>query len=315
MSEVDYDASLQLAERLVRFRKTRYITPTGALHSSLRTERDIRLMANQLPRILLIGCGKMGGAMLSGWLDRGVEKVVVVAPRPHQVGFTDNRVLVCRNMTEIPTSFSPSVVVFAVKPQVATQILTEYRRYAVAGTVFLSIMAGFTTQSLVEALGENTCVVRAMPNSPAAIRQGFTVAFAGSGIAEEHKHLFNDLLEAVGEVAWVEDETLLDPATAISGGGPAYVYLLVEMLQAAAVDQGIPNAIAERMARATVAGSGALLAGSDVDAAQLRKNVTSPGGTTERALSVLMHAGAWPKSVSDAICAATARSKELSGSQ
>jgi hypothetical protein len=98
MSEVDYDASPQLAERLVRFRKTRYTTSTGALHSSLRTERDIRLMANQLPRILLIGCGNMGGAMLSGWLDRGVEKAVVVAPRPHQ----DNRVLVCRDMTEIP---------------------------------------------------------------------------------------------------------------------------------------------------------------------------------------------------------------------
>jgi len=155
--------------------------------------------------------------------------------------------------------------------------------------------------------------VRAMPNTPAAIRQGFSVAFAAEAVSPAQRALADTLLAATGEVAWVDQEPLLDPVTAVSGGGPAYVFLLAEVMEAAAIAQGIPPDLARRMARATVAGSGALLAASAEDAAQLRRNVTSPKGTTERALAVLMAEGAWPALMDRAIAAATARSRELAG--
>jgi pyrroline-5-carboxylate reductase len=160
-------------------------------------------------------------------------------------------------------------------------------------------------------LGEAAAVVRAMPNTPAAVRRGFTVAWAGPGVSAAQTTLADTLLGATGEIAWVDDEGLLDPVTAVSGGGPAYVFLLAELLEKAAVEQGIPADLARRMARSTVAGSGALLAASTEDAAQLRRNVTSPKGTTERALAVLMAEDAWPEHISRAI--ATARSRELAG--
>jgi pyrroline-5-carboxylate reductase len=152
-----------------------------------------------------------------------------------------------------------------------------------------------------------------MPNTPAAIRQGITVACPGPGVTPVQRALCDTLLQAVGEVAWVEDERLIDPVTAVSGGGPAYVFLLAELLEQAAVEQGIPPDLARRLARRTVSGSGALLAASEQDAAELRRAVTSPKGTTERALAVLMERQAWPDAVSRAIAAATARSRELAG--
>ena len=152
-----------------------------------------------------------------------------------------------------------------------------------------------------------------MPNTPAAVRQGITVATAGAGVSAAQRALCDTLLTAIGEVAWVDDESLLDPVTAVSGGGPAYVFLLAELLERAAIEQGIPPDLARLMARKTVSGSGALLAASTEDAAVLRKNVTSPGGTTERALAVMMADAAWPRVISEAIAAATARSRELAG--
>ena len=152
-----------------------------------------------------------------------------------------------------------------------------------------------------------------MPNTPAAVRQGITVACAGEGVSAGQRGLCDTLLQAIGAVAWVEDEGLLDPVTAVSGGGPAYVFLLAELLEAAAVEQGVPAELARLMARQTVAGSGALLAASSEDAATLRRAVTSPNGTTERALAVLMAQDAWPEAISRAIAAATARSRELAG--
>ena len=148
---------------------------------------------------------------------------------------------------------------------------------------------------------------------PAAIRQGFTAAFAGPGVSAAQKALADALLAAIGEVAWVDQEDQINPVTAVSGGGPAYVFLLAEVLEAAAVEQGLPRDLARRMARATVAGSGALLGASEQDAADLRRAVTSPKGTTERALAVLMEADAWPKAMSRAIQAATDRARELAG--
>jgi len=179
--------------------------------------------------------------------------------------------------------------------------------------VFLSIMAGRTLRGIARLLGAGARVVRAMPNTPAAIRQGITVACAGPEVDAEQRALCDTLLRAVGTVAWVDHEALLDPVTAVSGGGPAYVFLLAELLERAAVEQGIPADLARALARQTVAGSGALLAASEQDAAELRRAVTSPRGTTERALAVLMGDAAWPMLVSRAIAAATARSRELAG--
>lgn len=262
-----------------------------------------------IPPILLVGFGKMGGAMLAGWRERGLEAAVAVDPmRPASPG---PEVTVVANADEIPAGFTPSAVVLAVKPQNAAETLPLYARFG-GSAVMLSIMAGKTIAG-ISALMPGAAIVRAMPNTPAAVRQGITVACPGPGVTEAQKALCHTLLTAIGEVAWVEDEGLIDPVTAVSGGGPAYVFLLAELLEKAAIEQGIPTDLARLMARQTVSGSGALLAASTEDAAQLRINVTSPKGTTERALAVMMEASAWPDTISRAIAAATARSRELAG--
>jgi pyrroline-5-carboxylate reductase len=264
-------------------------------------------MSDPLPPILLIGCGKMGAAMLAGWRERGLSRVVAVDPHPAAVPDGAEWVATAQ---DIAGDFAPAAVVLAIKPQEAAAALPLHRRFA-GSAVFVSIMAGKPVAAMRGLLGEGAAIVRAMPNTPAAVRQGFTVACSGPGVNESRRALADTLLAATGEVAWVEDEGLLDPVTAVSGGGPAYVFLLAELLEKAATEQGIPEDLARRMARATVAGSGALLAASSEDAAVLRKNVTSPKGTTERALAVLMARGAWPENLSRAIAAATERSREL----
>ena len=173
-------------------------------------------------------------------------------------------------------------------------------------------MAGRTIAGMQALLGGEAAIVRAMPNTPAAVRQGVTVACPGLGVDTPQRVLCERLLQAIGVVAWVEDEALLDPVTAVSGSGPAYVFLLAELMEQAAREQGIPADLA-RLCAQTVSGSGALLAASEEDAAALRIAVTSPGGTTERALAVLMDSEAWPAALSKAIAAATVRSRELAG--
>ena len=264
------------------------------------------------PSLLLVGCGKMGGAMLSGWLERGFSSAVVVKPHAASAAAFAGRVTVVPDAASIPADFAPAAVVFAIKPQEAPATLPAYARFA-SSAVFLSIMAGRNVASMQAALGAGAACVRAMPNTPAAVRQGYTVACPGPGVSDEQRELCDVLLAAVGQVDWVDQEGLIDPVTAVSGGGPAYVFLLAEVMEAAAIEQGLPPDLARRMARATVAGSGALLAASDQDAAVLRKAVTSPKGTTERALAVLMEPDAWPKLMSSAIEAATARARELAG--
>lgn len=268
-----------------------------------------------LPPLLLVGCGKMGGAMLAGWLDRGLERAVVVEPNAAALGRFAGRgdVTAVPDAAAIPAGFRPAAVILAIKPQEAAAALPAYARFAGPGTLFLSIMAGRAVAGMRALLGGEAAVVRAMPNTPAAIGRGFTVAFAGPGVTAAQRALADRLLASVGEVAWVEQEAMLDPVTAVSGGGPAYVFLLAEVLEAAAIEQGLPADLARRMARATVAGSGALLAASEEDAAALRRAVTSPKGTTERALAVLMAPEAWPALMSRAIAAATERSRELAG--
>jgi pyrroline-5-carboxylate reductase len=270
-------------------------------------------MSEPLPPVLLVGCGKMGGAMLSGWLERGLPRAVVVEPHAASAAAFAGRAEVVAAPEAIPAGFAPAAVVFAIKPQESPATLPAYARFVAPATVFLSIMAGRTVGAIRRGLGEAAAVVRAMPNTPGAVRQGFTVCFAGPGVSAAQRALCDGLLAAVGEVAWVEEEGLIDPVTAVSGGGPAYVFLLAEVMEAAAVEQGIPRDLARRMARKTVSGSGALLAASAHDAAELRKAVTSPKGTTERALAVLMEPSAWPALMSRAIAAATARARELAG--
>ena len=249
----------------------------------------------------------MGSAMLAGWLKSGLGRSVVVDPSPSP-GLSGATVVATAG--QIPADFRPDAVVLAVKPQMAAEAVPGVAAFA-REAVVVSIMAGRTVASIA-ALTGSAAIVRAMPNTPAAIGQGFTAAFAAATVTPRQRDLSDGLLRAIGDVAWLEDEALLDPVTALSGGGPAYIFLLTELLELTAIEQGLPPALAARLARQTVAGSGALLAASTEPPAAMRRAVTSPGGTTERALAVLMADDAWPAAMRRAIAAATARSRELS---
>lgn len=265
--------------------------------------------------ILLIGCGKMGGALLAGWLngDVAADQVVVVEPAGAADIAARYGVRALDSGAGLEAGFAPAVVAFAVKPQVMDDVAPPYRRFAGPDTVFLSIAAGRTIASFERLLGPDAAIVRSMPNTPASVGRGITVACANPNVAETQRERCGTLLAAVGEVAWVEDERLLDAVTAVSGSGPAYVFLLIECLARAGEAAGLDAALAARLARATVSGSGELARLSDDDAAQLRRNVTSPGGTTEAALEVLMGDDALCRLMTDAVLAATRRSRELAG--
>ena len=246
--------------------------------------------------------------MLAGWRRSLLGPSYVVDPAaPPGV---DGAVVTVGDAAAIPAGFRPDAVVLAVKPQAAAEAVPSVARFA-GKAVVMSIMAGRTIAA-IQALTGPAPVVRAMPNTPAAIGQGFTAAFAAPDVAPGQRALCEELLRSVGDVAWVATEDQIDAVTAVSGGGPAYVFLLAELLEAAAIEQGLPADLAKRMARQTVAGSGALLAASTQAPAAMRAAVTSPAGTTERALAVLMAPDAWPAAMSRAIAAATARSRELS---
>jgi pyrroline-5-carboxylate reductase len=262
-------------------------------------------------KLLLVGCGKMGGAMLDGWLSRGLAAadVLVAEPvealRPKKPGLRT-----VGSTSEIRET--PEIIVLAVKPQTMDAVLPDLKRFADEGA-FLSIAAGKTLKYFASHLGAAAKVVRAMPNTPAAVRQGITVACAAKGVSAAEKKRCQQLLEAVGQALWVEDEALMDPVTALSGSGPAYVFLLVEAMAAAGAKLGLSADMAMQLARATVAGSGELLKQSSEPAQQLRVNVTSPGGTTAEALKVLMAADGIQPVFDKALAAASRRSKELAG--
>ena len=267
-------------------------------------------------RLLLVGCGKMGGALLSGWLDSGLvaDSVVVEPNREAVAGFAGQQAVRVHDRAEdVPGDFTPEVVVLAVKPQTMDGVIPEYARFASAGAVFLSIAAGKPIAYFEQRLGTGAAIVRSMPNTPAAVGCGFTVCCANGNVRAEQSAACDQLLSAVGGVAWVDDESLLDAVTAVSGGGPAYVFLLIETLAKAGVASGLPEELAVAMARATVAGSGELARRSSEDASKLRENVTSPGGTTLEALKVLMAPDGIQPLFDRAIAAATRRSKELAG--
>ncbi len=266
---------------------------------------------SKLPSLLLVGGGRMGSALLAGWREQGLSEAVVVDPSPEAAKLAGPDVTVVHGPGGIPDGFTPAAVVLAVKPQMAADALPAYARYD-GHAVFISIMAGKTVHAIAQLVGRQAPVVRAMPNTPAAVRQGITVAHACHHVTPGQRALADTLLTAAGQVAWVEDEALLDPVTAISGGGPAYVFLLAELLEQAGLDQGLPPELARQLARQTIVGSAALLAASDEDAAQLRINVTSPGGTTAEALRLLRADDALPKIFREAIQAATDKSRMLS---
>lgn len=263
--------------------------------------------------LLLIGCGKMGGAMLSGWLERGIAGggVAVVDPlgAPDFAG-ADN-VTICETMDALPGDLDPEVVIFAVKPQQMDAAAPAAARFAGAGTVFLSIAAGKRIAYFQDHLGRDAAIVRAMPNTPAAIGQGITVACRSAKVTDAQIVMCGALLSAVGEVLTIDDEALIDPVTAVSGSGPAYVFLLIECLAEAGVAAGLPRELADRLALVTVAGAGQLALRGDDAPAQLRKNVTSPGGTTQAALDILMAADGLQPLMTRAVAAATRRGREL----
>ncbi len=269
--------------------------------------------AGPIPPVLLLGCGRMGMALLRGWQadggrGEGLAASFVIDPAPVAVDAPHRRV---DAVDALPAGFRPAVIVLAVKPQMADAALPGIAHFA-ASAVVLSIMAGRTLAALAEAFPPGAAIVRAMPNTPAAIGQGISVACAGPHVSAPQRALCDRMLRAVGETAWIEDEALLDPVTAISGGGPAYVFLLAELLEAAGRQQGLPPGLARTLARRTVSGAGALLEASPAEESEaLRRAVTSPRGTTEQALAVLMHETAWPQSIRAAIEAAARRSREL----
>jgi len=266
-------------------------------------------------KLLLVGCGKMGSALLGGWLGRDVSPDAVTVVEPFDTGILAQKfgVTVVKEAAELDENYLPDVVTFAVKPQGMAAIVPDYARFARPGTVFLSIAAGRPIAFFEEHLGGNAAVVRSMPNTPAAVGRGITVACGNAHVTDDQRVMCQALLEAVGEVAWVDDEKLLDPVTAVSGSGPAYVFLLIETLAQAGVAAGLEPGLAEKLARATVTGSGELAHQSSDSAATLRENVTSPGGTTAAALDVLMAADGLLQLMTRAVDAATRRSRELAG--
>ena len=266
--------------------------------------------------LLLIGCGKMGGALLAGWLEGGLPAAAVTVVEPMATAPAAEGVRTLTALSEIPEGERFAVIVLAIKPQQMADALGDCRRLAASGPegeqgVVLSIAAGWTLDGYEQALGGSVAVVRAMPNTPAAVGRGISVLVANARASEAQCRLCEALMQAVGEVAWVEQESLMDAVTALSGGGPAYVFLLIETLGEAGVAAGLPRELAERLARVTVAGAGELVRRSSDSPARLRENVSSPGGTTLAALGVLMAEQGLQPLMTDAIAAATRRGREL----
>jgi pyrroline-5-carboxylate reductase len=269
--------------------------------------------ANPALSVFLVGAGKMGSALLEGWLALGVDAagVTVIEPQPTP----EITALTARGLRLNPTDSAAraDAVVIAVKPQTAPEALAGIAGRIAPGAVVISIMAGRTLGFLEAALPAGSAIVRAMPNTPAAIGRGITVAVPNAQVTPAQRDLAHRLLAATGAVEWIDDEALMDAVTAVSGSGPAYIFLLAESLARAGEKAGLPPALAANLARATVAGSGELLHRSPLDPAALRHNVTSPGGTTAAALEVLMSADGLDPLMERAIVAASRRSRELAG--
>jgi pyrroline-5-carboxylate reductase len=260
--------------------------------------------------IVLAGAGKMGGAMLTGWLAQGLDAncVGVIEPHPSQ----EISALTIKGIRLNPSPRdigNVATLVVALKPQMFREASAMLKSFTGPSTLVVSIMAGATIASIEQVCGGS--VVRAMPNTPAAIGRGITVAVAAKNVSTAQRAVADALLRATGSVEWVNDESLMDAVTAVSGSGPAYIFLLAEELARAGVEAGLPLELATKLARETVSGSGELLHRSELSSATLRQNVTSPGGTTAAALEVLMGPDGMQSLLTRAVAAATRRGKEL----
>ncbi len=269
----------------------------------------------QSPALLLVGCGKMGTALLHGWLAEGFapDRICVVEPAlaRDMLDLPHGDIVAVAEPAALDRDFRADVVILAVKPQVMADAAPAYRTHAAAGAAFLSIAAGQTLERLAGHLGDDAAIVRTMPNTPAAIGRGITICCANALVDERHRELCGRLMSAVGEVGWVDDEALLDAVTGVSGSGPAYVFLFIECLAAAGVEAGLSEELAMKLARATVSGAGELVRQSGEEASVLRRHVTSPQGTTEAGLEVLMAEDGLRQLMTRTVAAATRRSREL----
>jgi pyrroline-5-carboxylate reductase len=264
--------------------------------------------------IVLIGAGNMGGAMALGWVKSGIEAASIIAADPNppeamKARFSEAGIGI---VAAAPDNIKAGVLFVAVKPQVMAQVLPDYRRLVGPETIVVSVAAGKTLAFLEEHLGD-AAMVRAMPNTPAMIGRGVTGAFANARVTPAQRKLVDALLNVSGPVEWVETEALIDAVTAVSGSGPAYVFYLVECMAEAGRKLGLPADLAMRLARATVSGAGELLHQMPGAPSELRQNVTSPGGTTAAALSVLMAEDGMQPLFDAAIRAARDRAEELAG--
>lgn len=258
--------------------------------------------------LVLLGCGKMGSAMLSGWLAGGLPAAAVHVIDPAPSDWLQGQGVAIN--AGIPDS--PAIVVVAVKPQMMAAALPTLTALGGGNTLFLSVAAGITIATYESMLGAATPVVRSMPNTPAAIGRGISAMIGNAAASAAHLDLAERLLSAVGQVVRLDNEGQIDAVTAVSGSGPAYVFHLIETLAAAGAAEGLPPDLALQLARATVAGAGALAEASDDSPAQLRRNVTSPNGTTQAALEVLMDpARGFPALIPEAVHRARLRSEEL----
>jgi pyrroline-5-carboxylate reductase len=258
--------------------------------------------------LVLLGCGKMGSAMLAGWLKGGLTPAAVHVLEPHPTDWLKSSGVQIN--AALPAS--PAVVIVAVKPQMMADALPVLKQLGNSTTLFLSIAAGTRISYYEQVLGTQTPVVRAMPNTPAAIGKGISAIIGNTSATTKDLELAESLLLAIGQVVRLQGEHQMDAVTAVSGSGPAYVFHLIETLAAAGVAEGLAPDLALQLAKATVAGAGALAEASDDDPAQLRVNVTSPGGTTAAALNVLMDAETgFPALLKRAVHAAAERGKEL----
>lgn len=274
-------------------------------------------MGMRLPTsLVLFGAGKMGGAMLDGWLALGLPPVRVVAIDP---GLNDDaREALAAKGISIAASAQdirpPEVLVLAIKPQMLDSAAASLNSLIGPQTLVVSVLAGKTIADLQSRCPAVRAIVRAMPNTPAAVGRGITALAGNSHVTPAQRAMADALLKAIGKVEWLDDEGLIDAVTAVSGSGPAYVFHLVEAMAAAGAKIGLPPDLSMRLARATVEGAGELLHQSELPPATLRQNVTSPGGTTAAALQVLMdEASGMPPLLARAIAAAKKRAEELSG--
>ena len=264
--------------------------------------------------VVLVGCGNMGFALLTGWLREVLRPTQIHVVEPAKT-LRDRAatlgIKTYEGASNLPPDLPPRLIVLAVKPQVLMDVVASYRTFGGGRTTFLSIAAGVGSDRLRAALGEKTPIIRCMPNTPAAIGHGAIVCYRTAQVRAEDASFAERLLSASGQVFFVEDETLMDAVTAVSGSGPAYVFHFIECLAAAGRAAGLPEELAGRLALQTVNGAARLAAGSEIAPSELRQQVTSPGGTTAAALEVLMSSGRLKELVSEAVAAATARSQEL----